>query len=57
VDSSRVTVGLSGRTLCHGVSELSGSHVKCIPLVNKFSEYKLSLYVLLLTNLLSDIGI
>jgi len=51
-----VTVDLSGRTLHLGVSELSGCHIECISLVNEFSECELSLYVPLLTNLLSDNG-
>ena len=52
-----MTVDLSGRTLHHVVSELSGSHIECISLVSKLSECELSLYVLLLINLLSDNGI
>ena len=47
MDSSSVTVGLSGSTLHRGVSELSGSHVECIALVNKFSECKQSFFFLI----------
>jgi len=45
VESSRVTVGLSGRTLYHGVSKLSESQIECFALVNKFFECKQSLRV------------
>lgn len=51
-----MTVCLSGKTLYHGVSELSESHIECIALVHKFSECKQDLHVLILTNLLSDNG-
>jgi hypothetical protein len=51
-----VTIGVSGRTVPHGVSKLPESDIEYIALVNKFSECKQSFCIVLLTNILSENG-